>query len=43
MQANILSLEEELIDATTEEGQKKLKELEEAAAAEKRQYTDDPE
>ncbi|KAL6867911.1 hypothetical protein J3F83DRAFT_79581 [Trichoderma novae-zelandiae] len=34
-EANILSLEEELIDATTEEGQKQLKEMEAAAAAER--------
>ncbi|KAM0485899.1 hypothetical protein ACHAPX_000595 [Trichoderma viride] len=35
-EANILSLEEELIDATTEEGQKQLRELEAAAAAERK-------
>jgi hypothetical protein len=35
-------MEEQLIDATTEEGQKQLKELEAAAAAE-RDYADDPE
>lgn len=34
-EANILSLEEELIDATTEAGQQKLKDMEEAAKAEK--------
>ncbi|KAH0494126.1 hypothetical protein TgHK011_000758 [Trichoderma gracile] len=34
-EANILSLEEELIDATTEEGQKQLKAMEAAAAAER--------
>ncbi|TFB04850.1 Hsp90 co-chaperone Cdc37 [Trichoderma ghanense] len=34
-EANILSLEEQLIDATTEEGQKQLKEMEAAAAAER--------
>ncbi|PTB67322.1 hypothetical protein BBK36DRAFT_1134975 [Trichoderma citrinoviride] len=34
-EANILSLEEELIDATTEAGQKQLKEMEAAAAAER--------
>ncbi|KAG5914152.1 hypothetical protein E4U42_000661 [Claviceps africana] len=33
-EANILSLEEQIIDATTEEGQKKLKELEATAKAE---------
>ncbi|KAH0596243.1 hypothetical protein MHUMG1_06104 [Metarhizium humberi] len=33
-EANILSLEEQIIDATTEEGQKQLKELEAAAKAE---------
>ncbi|PNY27905.1 helicase mot1 [Tolypocladium capitatum] len=33
-EANILSLEEQIIDATTEEGQKQLKEMEAAAAAE---------
>ncbi|GFP53921.1 Hsp90 co-chaperone Cdc37 [Trichoderma asperellum] len=35
-EANILSLEEELIDATTEEGQKRLREMEAAAAAERK-------
>ncbi|KAG9253304.1 uncharacterized protein F5Z01DRAFT_161898 [Emericellopsis atlantica] len=40
-EANILSLEEKIIDATTEEGQKQLKELEKAAAAEEKY--DDPE
>ncbi|KAH6610410.1 cell division cycle 37 [Trichoderma cornu-damae] len=39
-EANILSLEEELIDATTEEGQQQLRELEEAA---KREAVGDPE
>ncbi|KAL7946279.1 hypothetical protein V8C42DRAFT_320131 [Trichoderma barbatum] len=34
-EANILSLEEQLIDATTEEGQKQLREMEAAAAAER--------
>lgn len=34
LQANILSLEEEIIDATTEEGQKQWKEMEAAAKAE---------
>lgn len=40
----MLSLEEQIIDATTEEGQAALKELEEQgkAAAEER-YADDPE
>lgn len=32
-QANILSMEEEIIDATTEEGQKQFKEIEAAKAA----------
>ncbi|KAH7329120.1 Cdc37 N terminal kinase binding-domain-containing protein [Stachybotrys elegans] len=41
-EANVLSLEEQIIDATTEEGQKQLKDLEEAAAAEKK-FADDPE
>lgn len=40
-QAGVLSLEEQLIDATTEEGQKLLKEMEEKAASES--YADDPE
>ncbi|KAI1337753.1 Cdc37 N terminal kinase binding-domain-containing protein [Xylariaceae sp. FL0016] len=40
-EAGILSLEEQIIDATTEEGQKKVKELEEQAAMES--YADDPE
>ncbi|KAK7918307.1 cell division cycle protein 37 [Apiospora marii] len=40
-EANILSLEEEIIDATTEDGQKHLKDMEEKAALES--YTDDPE
>ncbi|KAK8022188.1 cell division cycle 37 [Apiospora rasikravindrae] len=40
-EANILSLEEEIIDATTEDGQKHLKDMEERAALES--YTDDPE
>jgi len=47
----MLSLEEQIIDATTEEGQKALKEFEDqekAAAAERNQaladkYSDDPE
>ncbi|KAF4121339.1 cell division cycle protein 37 [Geosmithia morbida] len=34
-EANILSLEEQIIDATTEEGQKQLKELEKEAARDK--------
>jgi len=34
MQANILSLQEQIIDATTEDGQKQLRELEAAAKAE---------
>ncbi|OIW34033.1 hypothetical protein CONLIGDRAFT_206632 [Coniochaeta ligniaria NRRL 30616] len=52
-EAGILSLEEQLIDATTEEGQKRLKELEQEAAAgheataegatTESQYADDPE
>ncbi|KAH6888649.1 Cdc37 N terminal kinase binding-domain-containing protein [Thelonectria olida] len=41
-EANILSLEEQIIDATTEEGQKQLKEMEQAAAAENK-FADDPE
>ncbi|KAI9166801.1 Hsp90 co-chaperone Cdc37 [Paramyrothecium foliicola] len=46
-EANILSLEEQIIDATTEEGQKQLKAMEkererERASAEK-DYADDPE
>lgn len=41
MQAGILSLEEQIIDATTEEGKKHLKEMEEQAALES--YADDPE
>ncbi|KAI2467004.1 hypothetical protein F4781DRAFT_403958 [Annulohypoxylon bovei var. microspora] len=40
-EAGILSVEEQIIDATTEEGQKHLKELEEEAALES--YADDPE
>jgi hypothetical protein len=35
-------LEEQIIDATTEEGQKQLKEMEKAAASEKT-LADDPE
>ena len=49
-QGGMLSLEEQIIDATTEEGQKALKEFEEqerAAAAEhaklSEKYADDPE
>ncbi|KND94759.1 putative helicase mot1 [Tolypocladium ophioglossoides CBS 100239] len=41
-EANVLSLEEQIIDATTEEGQKQLKEMEAAAAAEG-SHADDPE
>lgn len=41
LQAGILSLEEEIIDATTEEGQKQLKEME-RQTAEETKY-DDPE
>jgi hypothetical protein len=37
-----LSLEEQIIDATTEEGQKQLKEME-AAAANENKFADDPE
>ncbi|CAH0049263.1 unnamed protein product [Clonostachys solani] len=40
-EANILSLEEQIIDATTEEGQQQLKEMEKAAAEEK--HYSDPE
>lgn len=46
MQVGILSIEEQLIDATTEEGQQQLKEMKEAAAAaekEGRTFTEDPE
>lgn len=41
----MLSLEGEVIDATTEEGQKKLKELEEQAqkGGEQEEQIDDPE
>ncbi|KAF3003311.1 hsp90 co-chaperone Cdc37 [Neopestalotiopsis sp. 37M] len=42
-EANVLSLEEEIIDATTEEGQKHLKEMEKQAALESSSYADDPE
>ncbi|KAH8653438.1 Hsp90 co-chaperone Cdc37 [Xylariales sp. PMI_506] len=41
-EANILSLEEEIIDATTDEGKKHLKEMEKQAALES-SYADDPE
>ncbi|KAI1125025.1 hypothetical protein F5Y10DRAFT_248126 [Nemania abortiva] len=40
-EAGILSLEEQIIDATTDEGRQKIKDLEEKAAMEA--YTDDPE
>ncbi|KAI3343422.1 hypothetical protein F4824DRAFT_439862 [Ustulina deusta] len=40
-EAGVLSLEEQIIDATTEEGKKKVKEMEERAAMES--YADDPE
>ncbi|KAI2630833.1 hypothetical protein GGR54DRAFT_584360 [Hypoxylon sp. NC1633] len=40
-EAGILSVEDQIIDATTEEGQKHLKEMEEQAALES--YADDPE
>ncbi|OTB06801.1 hypothetical protein M426DRAFT_318514 [Hypoxylon sp. CI-4A] len=40
-EAEILSLEEQIIDATTDEGKKHLKEIEEQAALES--YADDPE
>ncbi|RYO77225.1 hypothetical protein DL766_003621 [Monosporascus sp. MC13-8B] len=40
-EAGVLSLEEQIIDGTTEEGQKKIKELEEQAASES--YAGDPE
>ncbi|ORY69790.1 uncharacterized protein BCR38DRAFT_480957 [Pseudomassariella vexata] len=40
-EANILSLEEQIIDGTTEEGKKQIKEMEEKAALES--YADDPE
>jgi cell division cycle protein 37 len=42
-QAGILSLEEELIDATTEEGRQRIKEMERGAAAAKTETYDDPE
>lgn len=48
-QAGVLSVEEELIDATTEEGQQQLKSMEAAAAADRaaekeaRTMTEDPE
>lgn len=40
-----MSLEDQVIDATTEEGKQKIKELEAEAAAAKNesQYADDPE
>jgi cell division cycle protein 37 len=41
LKAGILSLEEQIIDATTEDGKKQLKEMEEQAALEG--YADDPE
>ncbi|GAW24945.1 hypothetical protein ANO14919_145410 [Xylariales sp. No.14919] len=40
-EAGILSMEEQIIDATTEEGKKKVKEMEERATLES--YADDPE
>ncbi|KAI1268694.1 Cdc37 N terminal kinase binding-domain-containing protein [Xylariaceae sp. FL1019] len=40
-EAGILSMEEQIIDATTDEGKQKIKEMEEQAAMES--YTDDPE
>jgi Cdc37 C terminal domain len=48
LQANILSLEEKIIDATTEEGRQQLKDLEAAAAEEtaadgETTYAHDPE
>ncbi|KAK7430007.1 hsp90 co-chaperone Cdc37 [Neonectria magnoliae] len=43
-EANVLSLEEQIIDATTEEGKKQLKDIEAAAAAESKEVKyDDPE
>jgi cell division cycle protein 37 len=36
-------LEEQIIDATTEEGQKQLKDIEAAAASDKKQEYGDPE
>ncbi|KAH7170446.1 hypothetical protein EDB81DRAFT_165284 [Dactylonectria macrodidyma] len=42
-EANILSLEEQIIDATTEEGQKQLKEIEAAAAEGSKEQYGDPE
>ncbi|KAF5020750.1 hypothetical protein F66182_7210 [Fusarium sp. NRRL 66182] len=39
-EANILSLEEQIIDATTEEGQKQLKEIEDAGKEGKEEYGD---
>jgi cell division cycle protein 37 len=41
LQAGVLSLEEQIIDATTEEGQKQLKEMEKQSAEETKY--DDPE
>jgi cell division cycle protein 37 len=38
-----LSLEDQVIDATTEEGKQKIKELEAEAAAAKESQYDDPE
>ena len=43
VQANILSLEEQIIDATTEQGQQQLKEMEAAAKAGATEEYGDPE
>ncbi|KAF5233491.1 hypothetical protein FANTH_12540 [Fusarium anthophilum] len=42
-EANILSLEEEIIDATTEQGKQQLKEIEAAASVDKKEEYGDPE
>lgn len=42
-QAGILSLEEELIDATTEEGKQRIEEMQREAAAKTESQYDDPE
>ncbi|KAH6661110.1 hypothetical protein BKA67DRAFT_531183 [Truncatella angustata] len=42
-EANVLSLEDEIIDTTTEAGQKHLEEMKQQAALESTDYADDPE
>ncbi|KAI4602786.1 hsp90 co-chaperone Cdc37 [Pestalotiopsis sp. 9143b] len=42
-EAGVLSMEEEIIDATTEEGQQHLKEMEKQAALDSSSYAEDPE